>query len=77
MTIMIILPGNPDFYRTLATPPPGWRNQISSSNNAFFIARQGLLLEPCTEQEYLEYVNSGEFDENEPDEIENYAYLSG
>lgn len=71
---MLILPGDPGFYETLATPPPGWRNQIPSSNNAYFIVRQGCnLLQPVSEQEYLEYVEGGEFDERW-DEIENIDY---
>lgn len=60
----LILPGDPGFYETLSTPPPGWRSEVPSSSNAFFIVRKGSeLLQPVSEQEYIEYSEGGEFEE--------------
>jgi hypothetical protein len=69
---MIILPGDYGFYETLATPPPGWRSQISSSNNAAFIVRAGSeLLELVDERQLIEYTEGGEFDQRSDEMIDD------
>lgn len=62
---MILRPGDPGFYETLAAPPPGWRSQVSSANNATFIVRAdgSGLLELVNNSQFTEYVEGGEYEQ--------------
>lgn len=54
---MLILPGHPDFYRILATPPPARRGQS-------FVVRAGsMILEPASDLALNEYLEGGEYDQ--------------
>lgn len=62
---MLILPGDPEFNATLATPPPNWRQVAASLSGEYaFVARTGSgLLEPVSFRELDEYLEGGEYDE--------------
>jgi hypothetical protein len=60
----LILPGDPGFYETLATPPPGWRDAICGQDNYAFVVRANTgLAEPVGMRELEEYLEGGEYDE--------------
>lgn len=62
---MLILPGDPEFSATLATPPPNWRQVAANLSGEYaFVARTGSgLLEPVSFRELDEYLDGGEYDE--------------
>lgn len=72
----LILPGDPEFNSTLATPPPGWRDAAAKDGDTFaFVVEPGSGLARCVGSKGLEdYLNSGEYDERlleiEDDELE-------
>ena len=54
----LILPGDPEFDFALgSTPPPAQQGQ------AFVVRPGSLIMEPVTDQEFDEYVQSGEYDD--------------
>lgn len=57
----LILPGDPDYYHTLATmPPPG----VASGGETAFIFRAGSsVMVPATRQEVDDYLYGGEYDD--------------
>ena len=59
----LILPGDPEFDRTLATPPPNWVSVAARHQGEFaFVARSGSgLLEPVSFRELDEYLEGGEY----------------
>ena len=59
----LILPGDPQFDRTLASPPPNWQQVAARHRGEFaFVARSGSgLLEPVSYQELEEYLEGGEY----------------
>lgn len=59
----LILPGDPEFDRTLSSPPPNWRSVAARHRGEFaFVARSGSgLLEPVSYQELDEYLEGGEY----------------
>lgn len=61
----LILPGDPEFSETLATPPPNWREIAARLSGEFaFVARsQSGILEPVSLSELDEYIEGGEYDE--------------
>lgn len=83
----LILPGDPEFDRTLATPPPGWRDAAAKDGDTFaFVVEPGSGLVRCVGSQGLEdYLNSGEYDERlqeidddykeEEEEEEDFLYL--
>jgi hypothetical protein len=62
---MLILPGDPEFNLTLATPPPNWRQVAERLSGEYaFVARAGSgMLEPVSFGELDEYLDGGEYDE--------------
>ena len=60
----LILPGDPEFDLTLASPPPGWRQAIANQDNYAFVARSGSgLLEPVSMRDLEDYLEGGEYDQ--------------
>jgi len=61
----LILPGNPLFDLTLETiPPPGWQNHPNDGEGvAMVVDSQSGLLRPVNEQEMIDYVWGGEYEE--------------
>lgn len=60
----LILPGDPEFDVTLATPPPNWRTVAAQSSNFAFVVRAGSeLLEPVSMADLEDYLEGGEYDE--------------
>lgn len=53
----LILPGNPEFYRILATPPP----EPDKTKN-FVVRSDSLILEAAGEKELDDYLEGGEYD---------------
>lgn len=62
---MLILPGDPLFAETLATPPPHWRETVArdGSTYAFIVEPGSGLARPATSTELVEYLEGGEYDE--------------
>lgn len=63
---LIMTPENPMFDWILNTsPPPGWRNQITSDFQGFFAvdAETGIMRPLMNAHEYVEYCEGGELDE--------------
>jgi hypothetical protein len=62
---MLILPGDPEFNLTLATPPPNWRQVAEQLSGEYaFVARAGSgMLEPVSFRELDEYLDGGEYDD--------------
>ena len=62
---MLILPGNPEFDLTLATPPPDWKIKAYQSGEsiAFAMDYNTNLFRPVTPNELQEYIEGGEYDE--------------
>mgnify|MGYP003608320001 CR=1 FL=1 len=62
---MLILPDHPDFYSILhSSPPPGWRDTVTSEFGGCLAVRaDSLLLAPLTPEEEAEYLFGGEYDE--------------
>lgn len=62
----LILPGDPQFDRTLAmAPPPNWR-EIAARNTgefAFIMRSDSGLMEPVSHRELDEYLYGGEYEE--------------
>lgn len=73
---MLILPGDPLFDATLATPPPNWRDAANRDGNTYaFVVEPGSgLARPATMAELTEYLEGGEYDER-LSEIEDEDYL--
>lgn len=61
----LILPGDPEFDLTLATPPPHWQQEAARLGGefAFIVRADSGLLEPCSFAELDEYLEGGEYDE--------------
>ncbi len=59
---MLLLPGSPEFELIRAAVlPPGWQ-QLGA--RTFIVRADGSgLLEPATEEEVIEYVEGGEYDQ--------------
>lgn len=53
-----MLPQDPNFQDWLSLPPP-----IYTGKNALVADHQSGILREATEQEFLEYIHGGEFDE--------------
>lgn len=72
MTSPLILPGDPDFHFLLgSTPPPAPQGQ------AFVVRPGSVIMEPVSDREFDEYVNSGEYDDRLAeieDEEEDWLY---
>ncbi|MEO0537675.1 MAG: hypothetical protein AAF215_27910 [Cyanobacteria bacterium P01_A01_bin.123] len=69
----LILPGDPLFNLTLyQTPPPNWREVTAATGGDFtFIVRPGSeVMEPVTQAQARDYLNSGEYEEREQDIIQ-------
>lgn len=70
----LILPGDPLFDITLATPPPAWKvqQQLTSDPLNFVVDAESGLLRVATPEELTEYLYGGEYDEvmGEEDEEE-------
>lgn len=62
---MLLLPGQPQFTKWLALPPP-------STENCSYVVRPGSfgMMESVNDSQLDEYLNSGEYDER-LDEIDN------
>ena len=61
----LILPGNPLFDLTLATPPPSWGQVAARDGNTYaFVAELGSgLMRPVTQAELTAYLEGGEYDD--------------
>jgi len=62
---MLILPGDPEFSETLATPPPNWREVAARLSGEFaFVAKADSgILQPVSMRELDDYIEGGEYDE--------------
>ncbi|MBD2090979.1 hypothetical protein H6F67_14075 [Microcoleus sp. FACHB-1515] len=61
---MLLLPGDPEFNRVLATPPPNWRHFAQSTPDFAFVARAGSgILEPVSIADLEDYLEGGEYDD--------------
>jgi hypothetical protein len=56
----LILPGDPEFYFTLATPPPNWRQIAAIENNYCFGVDDNGMLKALTGTQTQEYIMGGE-----------------
>lgn len=69
---MLILPGSPLYYQTLASPPP-----LAGGQERLFVVRTGSgILEPATPSEMREYLDGGEYDQR-LEELEQEDDLMG
>jgi hypothetical protein len=61
----LILPGDLEYERTLASIPPDWRNVAEKTNGSFaFVAdHETRLLKAVNGQDFREYVLGGEYEE--------------
>lgn len=60
----LILPGNPLFDLTLATPRPDWQRVASLDRQYAFVAEPGSgLMRPVTQKELDDYIYGGEYQE--------------
>lgn len=61
----LILPGDPLFNETLASPPPDWGAHRDQYHGAcHYVVRPGsMLMEAVSPGELEEYLNGGEYDE--------------
>ncbi len=60
----LILPGDPLFDITLATPPPNWRQVAEASNGSYvFLGDENGMLRAASGHECREYLLGGEYDE--------------
>jgi len=61
----LILPGDPLFDITLATPPPAWKvkQQLTNEPLNFVVDAESGLLRVATPDELAEYLYGGEYDE--------------
>lgn len=73
----LILPGDPQFDRTLASPPPNWQQVAARHQGEFaFVARSGSgLLEPVSYQELEEYLEGGEYAQRLQESRQDDTYL--
>jgi len=73
----LILPGDPEFDRTLACPPPNWQQVAARHRGEFaFVARSGSgLLEPVSYQELDEYLEGGEYAQRLQESGQDDTYL--
>lgn len=74
---MILLPGDPGFAETLATPPPNWGQVAARDGSSYAYAVRpgsGGVAEAVTLTELNEFLNGGEYDER-LDELEREAAL--
>ena len=72
-TTQLILPGDPLFHRTLyQSLPPNWRQVAAATGGEFtFIVRPGSeVMEPVSQAEARDYLNSGEYEAREAEIIE-------
>ena len=73
----LILPGDPLFDLTLATPPPDWGQVAAKDGNTYaFVAELGSgLMRPVTQSELVDYLEGGEYDDRmaEIGEVEEVA----
>lgn len=74
---MLILPGDPEFDRTLATPPPNWREVAARYSGEFaFAARSGSgILEPVSFRALDEYLEGGEYAQRLQESDQEDVYL--
>ncbi len=72
--VNLILPGDPLFDVTLASPPPNWQEAANRDGNTYaFVAEPGSgLMRPATSDELEEYLYGGEYEER-LEEIEDGA----
>jgi len=73
----LILPGDPEFDLTLASPPPNWQQVAAQHRGEFaFVARSGSgLLEPVSFQELEEYLEGGEYAQRLQDSGQDDTYV--
>lgn len=64
MSEFLLLPGDPEFSRILATPPPNWSHFARSEPDFAFVVRADTgLLEPVGQADLDEYLEGGEYDD--------------
>lgn len=59
----LILPTHPDFFKILATPPPGWRNHKTDDTIHFLPSPKSGIFRPANLKEVEEFYLSEEKDE--------------
>jgi hypothetical protein len=63
---MLILPGDPFFYETLATPPPNWWNSFPMETEIALVSDSETgILRPASPDELWDYLYGGEYEEIE------------
>lgn len=74
---MLILPGDPEFDRTLATPPPNWSQSMARyGGECAFVARSGSgILEPVSLQNLDDYLEGGEYEQRLLESGQDEAWL--
>lgn len=72
---MLILPGHPLFDLWLATPPPDWRLKQEKANEAVDFVKdvETGIFRSVTQQELMEYLLGGEYDELMLESDEEYG----
>jgi hypothetical protein len=75
----LLLPGDPGFYETLATPPPDWGEAAKrDGNNYAFVVEPGSGLARAVDMRDLEeYLEGGEYEErlleiSDDDELDEF-----
>lgn len=75
---MLILPGHPLFDLTLATPPPDWRLKQEKTNEGINFVKdvETGIFRSVTQQELMEYLLGGEYDEamSEEEDLGEWCY---
>lgn len=71
----LILPGDPEFDLTLATPPPDWKIKAQKSGEGvnFVLDYETGLFRSATQKELMEYLWGGEYDELMPESDDEYG----
>lgn len=59
---MLILPDNPIFWQTLATP--SMADRVQNEGDAYIVRKGSFLLERVSEHELNEYLEGGEYEEH-------------
>lgn len=74
---ILILPGDPEFEATLATPPPNWGAIAAQHSGEFaFVARSGSgILEPVSTRELDDYLEGGEYAQRLQESNQQELYL--
>lgn len=74
---MLLLPGDPEFYEVLATPPPDWGRAAAADGDSYaFIVKPGSggVAEAVTLEELDDFLDGGEYDER-MDEIDDQPVI--